>query len=139
MAAAAAALHQRCFTPGWNDAAFQDLLTTRGGYLFATGPDDDNNRLTGLLLARSAAGEGEILTLCVDPDRRGQGLGRQLVHKMLADLGRDGTHEFFLEVAQCNHTAQGLYQRCGFSIIGVRKAYYADGRSAVIMRHADKV
>lgn len=135
----AADLHQLCFSPGWNTDTFQKLLDTPGVNLILARASHDNGQLTGLLLARAIAGEAEILTICVNPEFRGQGLGTRLVQRMIRDLVQQGTREFFLEVAENNSPALGLYRRCGFQILGQRKAYYADGQNAVTMRRADMI
>ncbi len=139
LAGYAAALHQRCFDPGWNGAAFQSLLGSPGVSLILAQQAGDRDQLAGLLLARAVADEAEILTLCVDSRHRGKGIGVQLVNRMIADLGKWGTKAYFLEVAQTNHVALKLYEQCGFQMIGHREAYYADGQTAVTMCRANKV
>jgi [ribosomal protein S18]-alanine N-acetyltransferase len=43
------------------------------------------------------------------------------------------TTKLFLEVAENNAPARGLYESFGFQVNGVRKGYYADGQNAVTM------
>ncbi len=135
----AATLHKRCFNPGWNGAAFQSLLGTSGVNLILICKLRGLDQLAGLLLVREIADEAEILTLCVDPQYRGKGLGAQMVNRMMADFHRQGIKDIFLEVAENNEAALRLYEQCGFQVLGLRRAYYADGQTAVMMRHADKV
>lgn len=133
-----AALHQACFTPGWNVAAFEGLLGTPGMQLILA-TDDAEGSLDGLLMFRAVTGEAEIITLCVHPSKRGRGGGAKLVESMVSQMHPQGISVYFLEVAETNLPAIRLYEACGFVEVGRRKAYYADGETAIIMRRADKV
>jgi len=76
-----------------------------------------------------------VLTLAVAGPRQGQGLGAALLDALLAEAGRRGCTEVFLEVRVDNHRAQLLYQRRGFVEIGIRRGYYQpSGTDALVMR-----
>ncbi len=139
LAAAAAVLHRACFSPGWDQAALAALLAMPGAGLYVLSRGEDDDRLAAMLLARAAADEAEIITLCVDPSCRGNGFGKRLIREMGEHLGRDGVRTLFLEVADGNRAAKALYRDCGFRVIGRRRAYYADGDDAIIMRRADMI
>ena len=66
--------------------------------------------LTSLVSERT----GHITQLCVAPEHRGSGLGRQLLRKSLLALGAHGAHRSSLTVTSQNHEAIGLYERMGF-------------------------
>ncbi|MCB2127914.1 MAG: GNAT family N-acetyltransferase [Rhodobacteraceae bacterium] len=78
----------------------------------------------GFLIGRIVAGEAEILTLAVDPDRRRQGVGSQLTGRFMAWAEAAGATRAFLDVAAGNLPAIGLYRSLGFAEIGRRKDYY---------------
>lgn len=88
----------------------------------------------GLILARVAAGEAEVLTLAVAPQARGRGYGTALLAAAMAEASGRGAGEMFLEVAVDNAPAQRLYRRAGFVEAGRRRRYYADGGDALILR-----
>ncbi|MFT2815277.1 ribosomal protein S18-alanine N-acetyltransferase [Leifsonia sp. A12D58] len=110
-------------------------------YLVAFNPDeqvpDDQKRIVayaGLLAPRGAL-EGDIQTIAVHEDARGQGLGRVLMQSLITEAQKRGAREIFLEVRADNPTAQGLYQRLGFEEVGIRRGYYQpDNVDAVVMR-----
>lgn len=116
---ALARLHARCFTVPrpWSAAEFAAFL------------DDPTIRLLsrpgGFLLLRVAGGEAEILTLCVAPEARRQGLARALIEEAETACAASGCAEIFLEVAETNAPARALYEGCGFVPAGLRKDYYA--------------
>jgi [ribosomal protein S18]-alanine N-acetyltransferase len=76
-----------------------------------------------------------VLTMAVAEDRWGEGIGAALLGELLAEAGRRGCHEVFLEVRVDNTRAQNLYRRYGFTEIGLRRGYYQpSGTDALVMR-----
>jgi ribosomal-protein-alanine N-acetyltransferase len=125
-----AALHATAFPPGeaWDAGAFATLLAMEGVFgLAAQG---------GVLLARIAGGEAEILTLAVTPDCRRQGLGDALVETAALHAAALGAEAMFLEVAEANAPALALYFGLGFAAAGRRPAYYGEGRDAFLLRRS---
>jgi ribosomal-protein-alanine N-acetyltransferase len=112
-----AALHAACFKDAWETGAITGLLASPGA--FAIHCQD------GFVLARSAGGEAEILTLAVAPHARGRGLGRALLQAAIARCEEQGAHAMFLEVGADNPHALALYAGLGFTKVGMRKGYYA--------------
>ncbi len=86
----------------------------------------------GFLLARTAAGEAELLTVAVDPARRRQGIGTALVAAFLERSAAAGAAEAFLEVGADNEAARSLYAAAGFTQAGLRRAYYRDAGGAPV-------
>jgi [ribosomal protein S18]-alanine N-acetyltransferase len=74
-------------------------------------------------MVRSVAGEGEILTIAVQPEYRQRGFGAQLLDATLAWFEKSAAGAIFLEVACGNKAAIALYRRFGFCEIGRRKGY----------------
>jgi len=114
---ALAALHAAAFAAAWSGAEFAELLGSPGVTAFeAEG---------GFILLRAAVGEAEVLTLAVAPGARRRGLGRALVRAGLAAACAEGAGAVFLEVAEGNAAALGLYESEGFELSGRRRGYYA--------------
>ncbi|GAC1348027.1 MAG: hypothetical protein NVSMB18_34940 [Acetobacteraceae bacterium] len=90
----------------------------------------------GLVLARAAADEAEILTLAVHPDGRRRGLARRLLNRAMEEAAERGAVAIFLEVAEANLAAQALYAGAGFAVVGQRPAYYPGGAAALVLRAA---
>ena len=86
----------------------------------------------GLLIARHAADEAELLTLGVMPACRRTGLGRVLLTRAVDDLHASGATQIFLEVADGNMEALTLYRSFGAAPVGRRPGYYEDGADATI-------
>jgi ribosomal-protein-alanine N-acetyltransferase len=132
-----ARLHGESFAFPWPEAEFAQLLATPE--VVSTGAIDiGQTRLTGFAFSRAGADEAEVLTFAVARDRRGQGLGANLMAMHLRELIARGTARLFLEVDEGNIAARALYARFGFRQVGERKAYYrkegAAPTSALVLR-----
>ena len=96
-------------------------------------PDPTEVRLWGVLLARSVAGEVEILDLAVAEDVRRQGIGTRLLSSLLTRARQERADRILLEVRASNEIAQSLYLAHGFVVEGRRARYYPDGEDAFLM------
>lgn len=70
--------------------------------------------------------EGQITNIAVRPDNRREGYGAIVTRKLIKELFNRGMTEIFLEVRISNIAALALYRRLGFTVKGVRKAYYTN-------------
>ena len=87
------------------------------------------------LLCPPGSGDGDIQTIAVSPEMRGQGLGREMMTELLAEAERRAATRVFLEVRADNAVAQALYHDLGFIPVGVRAGYYQpDDVDAIMMR-----
>ena len=80
----------------------------------------------GVLAA--AAGEAQLLNVCIVPRARRQGLGRILARHLLARAAAGGAEAVFLEVRPSNEPARALYASLGFRQVGRRPGYYPAAR-----------
>ena len=80
------------------------------------------------------AGEAHISTIAVRPDYRGQGLGELLLASMLKRAIQLHAEYSVLEVRESNVTAQALYRKYEYRVVGRRRHYYRDdGEDALLM------
>jgi ribosomal-protein-alanine N-acetyltransferase len=79
--------------------------------------------------------ESYVQTIAVSPDRQGHGLGTRLLLDVIAESERRGCERLDLEVRADNEVAIALYERHGFTRLGLRRGYYQpSGTDAVVMR-----
>ncbi len=71
-----------------------------------------------------------IATLAVDPRYQRRGIGRALLHKCERQLGVPKAR---LTVRMSNTAAIAMYEKEGYQIIDIWKAYYNDGENAQLM------
>ena len=136
--AEASALHASGFSRVWSDGEISALLDQESVFGFIARRPGHRSRAGGFILARLAADEAEILTVCVSPKHRRSGLGWRLMGAVLGRLRAEGIRTLFLEVDECNEAAIALYRKIGFSTVAERAAYYRqDGgarTAALVMR-----
>src|SRR3989338_3451672 len=89
----------------------------------------DEGKVVGYIGVEKILDEVHIINMAVHPDYRAKGIGKRLMQHVLND-----EEVFFLEVRVSNETAKKIYEKYGFKVINTRKAYYADGEDAFVMR-----
>ncbi|BDD81334.1 ribosomal-protein-alanine acetyltransferase [Tsukamurella pulmonis] len=119
----------------WPASAFTPERHTR---FFAARDEAADGRLVGYagigLLGNTFFPESEVLTIGVDPEYQGGGVGYALLRTLLDEADRHGG-AVFLEVRTDNDPARTLYERNGFATVGVRKNYYRpSGADAYTMK-----
>jgi [ribosomal protein S18]-alanine N-acetyltransferase len=106
----------------WPAAAFLRELAAPHIHYVAARADD---RLVGYggtaRLGRKAPYEYEIHTIGVDAAYQGQGIGRQMLNRLLQFAADDPV---YLEVRTDNVAAIAMYESAGFVNVGLRKRYY---------------
>lgn len=114
-----AALHACAFAGQarvWSAVEFSDLLASP--LVFAVGD------LRGFALGRVIVDEAELLTIATDPALRRQGVARACLAAFHETATKRGARSAFLEVADDNVAAKGLYSAAGYIQAAVRKGYY---------------
>ncbi len=99
-----------------------EVVTALGRSGIPTG----NGEIIGLLAAWLVLDELHIGTLAVQADHRRRGIGARMLEVGLREGIAHGITLSHLEVRKSNLSAQALYHRFGFEIVGERKRYYAD-------------
>lgn len=90
----------------------------------------DGEEALGFALARSMAGEAELLLLAVKRSSQRRGVGKLLLDRFMSMAETRGARRLHLEVRDGNH-ALSLYANAGFAEVGRRKNYYT-GRDGQI-------
>lgn len=128
---------ERILFPGddpWSAQAFRDEIRIGHHYLAAR----DGDQLLGYaglaLVSSPPHAEAEVHTIGVDPAHQHRGIGRALLHGLLA-VADERRATVFLEVRTDNDAARALYESEGFAVVGTRKRYYhPSGADAHTMR-----
>lgn len=81
---------------------------------------------------RGLAGSPYVASIAVAEDRRGRGVGEQLLDFVEAHFRPDARH-LFLCVSSFNERARRLYERLGYEPVGEFQDYVVDGASEVLM------
>ncbi|NOH04344.1 MAG: GNAT family N-acetyltransferase [Chloroflexi bacterium] len=92
----------------------------------------EDGRMIGFVAGdpRPRDGWGWIATIAVDPRFQRRGVGTALLHQCESKLGVPRAR---LTVRMSNNGAISLYEREGYQVIDVWRAYYNDGEDAIVM------
>jgi ribosomal-protein-alanine N-acetyltransferase len=117
----------------WSEETYRGELAEPGGtrhYVLA----EEDDLLAGWAGLAVAGGQGDVLTIGVRPELQGRGVGSMLLTALLDEAAVRHCGEVFLDVRADNDRARRLYERFGFTAIGVRKRYYQpSGVDAIVM------
>jgi ribosomal-protein-alanine N-acetyltransferase len=127
-----AQLDERCFTGGnvgepWSLRDFRNHFST---FPCAVTIAMMGGHAVGYVLARET---GNIDSLCVLPEARGQHLGQRLLAHAVTQVAEAGAPACDLQVDAENAKAQNLYLKCGFEVVERLQGYY-HGRDGLEMR-----
>ena len=130
-------LEQVCF--GRDTWPFLDLVAV------LTFPDvirlkavDENGRMIGFVAGDPHPSDGFswIATICVLPEYRRQGIGRDLLRTCESQLK---TPRVRLSVRASNDGAIKLYEQEGYHRVDVWQSYYNDGEAAIVMEKTREI
>jgi len=135
-----AELERASYEYPWTEGIFRDCL--RVGYHCVV-VESESGTLQGYAIMSVVADEAHLLNLCVSPDCRRCGLGREMLKQLLEAASLAGARRMFLEVRPSNVAALALYASEGFVEIGRRPRYYRarEGRedAVVLARDLDEI
>ncbi len=101
-----------------------------GGLPTAQAPRE---RIVGMVGLWCVMGEGHVVTIAVRPELRREGIGELLLVAVLDAAMDAGQDLVTLEYRVSNHAARALYEKYGFSQVGVRARYYSDNQEDAVL------
>lgn len=121
------ALEAECFSLPWSRAAFEDFFAN--GCSCALVAEIDAV-IVGYVGMNLISGEGEITNLAVTEVARGRGVATSL----MSTLGKTaGLCRLMLDVRVSNIAARSLYEKCGFTVDGIRRNFYSHPREDAVL------
>jgi [ribosomal protein S18]-alanine N-acetyltransferase len=119
------------FQTPWTISSFSAELDKRVSQLWALTAE---KTLLGYICFWMFDDEIQLVNIAVHPQKRGNGLGQQLLSNLIEMSSSKGIRNIWLEVRPSNFIARSLYQKMGFLEIGRRPKYYSDSNEdAIIM------
>jgi [ribosomal protein S18]-alanine N-acetyltransferase len=117
------AIEEASFTNPWTREMYLTELENSGmSYCYLA--YDPGGHVVGFCSFWRVLDELHINNLAVEPESRRSGVATALLRHVLREGAALGAQKATLEVRQSNDAARLLYERFGFSIAGVRRAYY---------------
>jgi len=113
-------IEEQVYPHPWSRKIFHDCLRT--GYECLV--YEASQEILAYSVMSAAAGEAHLLNLSVHPQQQGNGLGRQVLRRVIQRAREKPADTLFLEVRVSNQVARRLYESEGFNEIGQRFGYY---------------
>tara|TARA_Y100001958_G_C21183821_1_gene513252 strand:+ start:802 stop:1263 length:462 start_codon:yes stop_codon:yes gene_type:complete len=82
------------------------------------------DKIVGYIISKISYPETHILNLTVNSKFRNNGVGTSLIQLIIDDARIRNSKDVILEVRSSNVSAQSLYKKLSFEMIGLRKDYY---------------
>ena len=125
-----AQLEALCFSQPWTEAALAVQLDPQRHVFLAA---EREGTLVGYVGLQYVLDEGYISNVAADPACRRQGVGGALLEELERRCRALGLAFMTLEVRASNLPARALYEKNGFSQVGIRKNYYEKPREDAIL------
>lgn len=124
------AIEQEAYPDPWTSGMFEQEITNATSRFYVAYAGSEITGYAGYWLVFE---EVHITKVTVAQPHRNRGLGCALLSELLDISFREGGRIARLEVRESNLPARRLYERLGFTLVGVRKDYYARSREAAIV------
>ncbi len=123
-----------CFSEPWSEGMFSDSIENS---LYSFIAAQEEGLIVGYIGAVTVCDVSDITGIAVLPEKRRQGIAKELMSEMLSCLKRRGSKRIQLEVRQSNSGAIALYESFGFSLDGIRRDYYKKPTEDAVLMSLD--
>ena len=113
----------------WNEEMIIDAMQN-GLYLFLKA--EENEQVLGYGSVQIILDEAEVCNIAVFEEHRNKGVGKSILNSIITYCKSRCVKKIFLEVSETNVVALRLYEKLGFSRVGVRENYYKSGNAIVM-------
>ncbi len=112
------------FSVPWSRKSFEESLANPNVTYVVACPEDNIEQILGYCGAYLIGDEADINQVAVAQEHRGNGIGKQMLGRLMHMLEEKGILAVTLEVRKSNVAAIALYESLGFVTEGVRKNFY---------------
>lgn len=120
------------FDDFWNENILkQELLNTDS--IFLVVKDTISDEILGFAGIEIVLDEAELMNIVIRKNKRGLGIGKSLMEKIINIAKENNIKILKLEVNEKNLIAINLYKSLGFKQTGIREKYYNNLDSAILM------
>lgn len=118
---------------------FNQFLERARGFLNAGEASPSNERIVGLIGLWIMGDEAHLTTIGVREAYRRQGIAELLLISAIDLAVMRNARVVTLEVRASNFAAQALYEKYGFTKVGLRQGYYTDNREDAVIMSTDVI
>ncbi|MEM2880621.1 MAG: ribosomal protein S18-alanine N-acetyltransferase [Candidatus Methanomethylicaceae archaeon] len=124
------AIEKESFSDPYPKPLLKAFFYHPGAYIVAVVRGKVVGYAIGIIRFRSL---GHIISIAVEKDFRGKGIGKKLLHELIKRLSGMGAKKIRIEVRESNEIAINLYKKTGFTTKEKISRYYPDGEDALVM------
>lgn len=117
------AIERACFKESWTEEDFLCCLRQRNCIGMVA---EHDHRIVGFMIYELHKSRLRILNFATAPDVQRQGIGAQMVRRLVDKLSQQRRSEITLEVRETNVEAQFFFRNQGFRAICVLRSHYDD-------------
>ena len=127
-----AELEKLCFSDPWSEKSIETELSCRLSlWLVAI----EGEQVVGYVGSQTVIDESDMMNIAVHPNFRRLGIAEAMIAALTDALREKDSRALTLEVRASNVPAIALYEKLGFSQVGLRKNYYRNPKEdALILR-----
>ncbi len=126
-------IEQESFEYTWTEEYFLTCLRQRNCIGMVA---EHNNRIVGFMIYELHKSMIQVLNFAVAPEFRQQGIGRQMVQRVIDKLSQQRRREIVLEVRETNLPAQLFFRKMDFRAVSVLRNYFEDaGEDAYVLQY----
>ncbi len=111
-------------TPWSKQMFIEEMAHPQASCFVMTAKEAAEDRVIGFICFRNIGQESELFNICVRPDHRRVGVGRELMQFYTFFSLQKGIKTFHLEVSLANRSAVQLYYHFSYQPVGVRPKFY---------------
>lgn len=125
-----ARLENQIFSDAWSEKSIIETFEQPHGFVLVAESEEE---IVGYCIVYFALDEAEIARIAVDPSRRRQGVGQELL-RATCRLGiQHGIERLLLDVRESNESARAFYSDFGFGEDGLRKNFYENPKEHAVL------
>ena len=124
------------FSSNWRRGMFKEILYRRDSLFLVALLGE---RIAGYVICLVEDEKSHIINLAVHPDFRKRHIGERLMLSALTESAARKATKAHLELRVTNYSAKRLYEKLGFSAVGIRERYYPDNREDALVMWVDKI
>jgi ribosomal-protein-alanine N-acetyltransferase len=134
----AMAIERASFPTPWSEEMFcRELKLSFSRSLVARIREKGQEGIVGYVIFWVVAGEIHLHNVAVRKEWQKKGIASALMGEMIRRACREGAFHATLEVRRSNDGARKLYEKFGFTLMGVRPLYYEDTKEDALIMWAD--
>ena len=120
-------IHNLYFDNKWQPNDIENMNETENyGFIIIR----ENDETAAYLVSYDTTDSIDLFEIAVDSSYQGRGMGAMLLKALFQE---NRNRDIFLEVSEDNEKALSLYKKNNFKEISIRKNYYKNNKSAIIM------